>query len=152
MVNNTEKSFEVAWDGAKNAINLISNKTYTSVGGEMEKGDGKAKAATRTNSKILVNGGEVSLTAYNIGGSNYFKLRDVMQLFDIGVGWDGTTSTATINTDESYALTAYEQGKYNENQKARQEAIKNPYKPMQQYKEPFIQWQTTPAKYLYKCG
>ena len=49
----------------------------------MAKGDGKAKQATRTNSKIFVDGGEVSMTAYNIGGSNYFKLRDVMQIFDI---------------------------------------------------------------------
>src|SRR5690606_9905822 len=34
-VNNTEKNFEVTWDGKNNAINLISNKPYTSVGGEL---------------------------------------------------------------------------------------------------------------------
>ncbi|HHV98470.1 MAG TPA: hypothetical protein GXX36_02665 [Clostridiaceae bacterium] len=152
MVNNTEKNFEVTWDGSKNAINLISNKAYTSVGGEMVIGDGKAKTASRTNSRIFVDGGEVSMAAYTIDGNNYFKLRDVMQIFDIGVGWDGATGTATINTGESYALTAYEQSKYEAHQKAYQEAIKNPYQPMQQYKEPFIQFQTTPAKRLYKVG
>jgi len=132
MVNNTSKNFEVTWDDLKNAINLISNKAYTSVGEEIAKGDGKAKQATRTNSKIFVDGGEVSMTAYNIGGSNYFKLCDVMQIFDIGVGWDGATSTATINTKESYALTAYKQSKYDALQKAYQEALANPfqYKPI----------------------
>ncbi|HHV98304.1 MAG TPA: hypothetical protein GXX36_01820 [Clostridiaceae bacterium] len=152
MVNNTGKNFEVTWDGAKNAINLISNKPYTSVGGEMAKGDGKAEQATRTNSKIFVDGGEVSLTAYNIGGSNYFKLRDVMQIFDINVGWDGATSTATINTNEGYALTSYEQSKYDAFQKAYQEALGNPYQYKQIYDEPFIQFQSTPGKLLYKVG
>jgi hypothetical protein len=152
MVNNTEKNFDVTWDGSKNAINLMSNKAYTSAGGEMAKGDGKAKAATRTDSKIFVDGREVSLSAYNIGGNNYFKLRDVMQIFDIGVGWNSATSTATINTGESYALAAYEQSKHDAQQKAYLEAIKNPYQPMQQYKEPFIQFQTTPSKLIYKVG
>ena|GEM_PF-1847723 len=152
MVNNTEKNFDVTWDGSKNAINLISNKAYTSVGGEMAKGDGKAKAAARTDSKIFVEGREVSLSAYNIDGNNYFKLRDVMQIFDIGVGWNSSTSTATINTGESYAPTAYEQSKHDAQQKAYLEAIKNPYQPMQQYKEPFIQFQTTPSKLIYKVG
>ncbi len=152
MVNNTEKNFEVIWDSAKNAINLVSNKAYTIAGGEMAKGDGKAKSATRTNSKIYVDGGEVSLTAYSIGGNNYFKLRDVMQIFNIGVGWDGATGTATISTNESYALTAYEQSKYNAHQKAYLEASGNPYQEKPIYKEPFIQFQTTPTKLLYKAG
>jgi len=127
MVNNTAKNFEVTWDGSKNAINLISNKAYTPVGGEMAKGDGTSKQATRTNAKIFVNGGEVSMTAYTIGGNNYFKLRDVMQIFDIGVGWDAATFTATISTGESYALTAYEQNAYNAHKNAYEQAMKNPY-------------------------
>ncbi|NMA67244.1 MAG: hypothetical protein GX957_13590 [Clostridiaceae bacterium] len=102
MVNNTNKNFDVIWNGSNKSINLVSNKAYTFVGGEMTKGDGIAKQATRTSSKIFLDGKEVSLTAYTIGQNNYFKLRDVMQLFDIGVGWDGATSTAIINTNESY--------------------------------------------------
>ena len=101
-VNNTEKNFEVAWDGANNAINLISNKPYTPVGGELAKGDGKAKAATPTASKIYKDSGEISLTAYNINGNNYFKLRDIAKVFDIGVTWDGVTKTISIDTSISY--------------------------------------------------
>lgn len=152
MVNKTEKNFEVTWDGSKNAINLVSNKAYTSIGGEMGKGDGKSKAATRTNSKIFVDGGEVSMTAYNIGGNNYFKLRDIMQVFNIAVGWDGATSTATLTTGESYALTAYEKGKFDAHKKAYEQAGGNPYQQKQIYKEPFVQFQSTPNKLLYKVG
>jgi len=101
-VNNTEKNFEVTWDGAKNAINLISNKSYTPIGGELAKGDGKTKVATPTASKIYKDGEEISLTAYNINGYNYFKLRDIAKIFDIGVTWDGATNTIGIDTSIGY--------------------------------------------------
>ncbi len=102
MVNGTNKNFEVTWDGATNAINLISRKAYTPTGGELAKGDGATKQATATTSKIYIDGKDVSLTAYLIGGNNFFKLRDVMQAFDIGVGYDSATGTATIDTSTGY--------------------------------------------------
>jgi len=101
-VNNTEKNFEVTWDGVNNAINLISNQPYTPVGGELSKGDGSAKVATPTASKIFKDGEEISLTAYTINGNNYFKLRDIAKAFDIGVIWDGATNTIVIDTSISY--------------------------------------------------
>ena len=102
VLSGTEKQFEVSWDGAANAISLTSGQSYTAVGGEMTAGTAGAKAANPTDSKILLNGAEVSLTAYNIGGNNYFKLRDVGQAFDFGVGWDNATKTITIDTSTGY--------------------------------------------------
>jgi len=101
-VNNTEKNFEVTWDGAKNAINLISNKPYTPAGDELTKGDGKAKDATLSTAKIYKDGKEISLTAYTINGNNYFKLRDIAKAFDIGVTWDSKTNTVGIDTSIRY--------------------------------------------------
>lgn len=102
VVNRTEKNFEVEWDGSKNAINLKSKSTYTPVGGELVKGDMALKQATPTTSKIYKDGKEVKLTAYNINGNNFFKLRDIAQVFDIGVTWDGTTNTVGIDTSIGY--------------------------------------------------
>lgn len=101
-VNKTEKNFEVKWDSKNNAINLISNKPYTPAGGELVKGDGKAKVANPTTSKIYKDGKEISLTAYTINGNNYFKLRDIAKAFNIGVTWDGTTNTIGIDTSIGY--------------------------------------------------
>lgn len=102
VLSGSEKQFEITWDGAKNAINLLSSKRYTVVGGELASGDGKAKTPALSTSKIYLDGSEVQLTAYNIQGNNYFKLRDVMQKLNVGVGWNGATSTITIDTTIGY--------------------------------------------------
>lgn len=101
-VNNTTKNFEVEWDGTKNSINLLSATSYTSIGGELNKGDGKPKSATLSTSIIYKDGKEIFLTAYAINGNNYFKLRDIAKAFDIGVTWDGATNTVGIDTSISY--------------------------------------------------
>jgi len=101
-VRGTDKNFEVTWDGAKNAINLISNHDYTSVGGELTKGDKKAKAATVCTSTIYKDGEIVNLSAYTINGNNYFKLRDIAQAFNIAVSWDGKTNSIIIDTSKDY--------------------------------------------------
>lgn len=100
--NLSKKQFEVGWDATKNAINLKSNSAYTKVGGEMSVSNGKAQTATLTTSKIYKDGTELSLTAYNIGGNNYFKLRDIAQAFNIGVTFDSKTNTISIDTNADY--------------------------------------------------
>jgi hypothetical protein len=101
-VSGTQKQFDVTWDGGKKTINLISNKVYSVVGGEMEPGDGKDKTPVLNTSIILKDGVEVPLTAYTINGNNYFKLRDIAQAFNIGITWDGTTKTIGIDTTSDY--------------------------------------------------
>ncbi|MDT3700332.1 MAG: stalk domain-containing protein [Thermincola sp.] len=102
-VNGTEKQFEVGWDGTKNAISLTTNKVYTSAGGELSvSANPTSKEAKPTTSKIFLNGQEVSLTAYNINGYNYFKLRDVGKAINFGVTWDGRTNTIGIDTSAVY--------------------------------------------------
>lgn len=102
VLSGTEKQFEVGWDGDANAISLTSGAAYTAVGGEMTgKGSG-TQAAKPSAAKILLDGKEISLTAYEIGGNNYFKLRDIGRTFDFGIGWDGGSRTITIDTSTGY--------------------------------------------------
>lgn len=102
VLSGTGKQFEVTWDGTKNAINLLSGKAYTTVGGELAKGDGSQKPAALNTSKVYLDGKEISLTAYTINDNNYFKLRDLGQTFNFGVGWDGAANTVTIDTSTGY--------------------------------------------------
>lgn len=102
VVNGTEKQFEVEWDSEKNAINLVSDKSYTTAGGEMTEGDGKEKTGNLNTAKIYKDGEEIELTAYNINDNNYFKLRDIAQAFNIGITWDNLTMTIGIDTTIGY--------------------------------------------------
>ena len=66
------------------------------------KGDGASKNAKLSASPIYLNGELIELTAYNIGGNNYFKLRDLGQAFDFDVSWDNEAKTIAVETYKSY--------------------------------------------------
>lgn len=98
-VNGTAKNFEVGWDSENNAISLTSAKAYTVAGGELAvSANPTAKQATLSTSTVYLDGQEVQLTAYTIGGNNYFKLRDIGQAFGIVITWDSETNSIDINT------------------------------------------------------
>ncbi|MDR1217313.1 MAG: hypothetical protein LBJ99_01875, partial [Oscillospiraceae bacterium] len=99
-LSGTEKQFEVVWDGEANAIMITSGVAYTPVGGEMGSKGTENKIPTATSSKVYLDGVQVSFTAYNIGSSNYFKLRDIGQALDFGVDW--YKGEIIISCGESY--------------------------------------------------
>ncbi|MDF2926240.1 MAG: hypothetical protein K0R57_5154 [Paenibacillaceae bacterium] len=102
-VSGSEKQFQVGWDAENNAISLESDKAYTSVGGELAvSADLASQTAVPTGSVILLDEAKLELTAYNINGNNYFKLRDIAKTFNIGVTWDDKTNTVGIDTAIDY--------------------------------------------------
>lgn len=98
VLKDSKSKFNVLWDNDRQAINLISNKVYEEVGGELAKGDGRIKGATKNSSAIYKDGKEINMTAYNINGNNYFKLRDLGAEFGFEVNWNQETSTIEIVT------------------------------------------------------
>ena len=58
--------------------------------------------ATLSTNRILVDGQEVRLTAYNINGNNYVMLRDVGRAVGFNVCWDGDTKCVQIESDKPY--------------------------------------------------
>ena len=64
--------------------------------------------ASPTNDKLAVNGAAQNPTVYKIGGSNYFKIRDVAALLNgtekqFAVGYDGQLKSVTATTGQGYA-------------------------------------------------
>ena len=92
----------VGYDEATMAITLTSGEAYAPAGGELAPGDGKAKTASPTASKIYLDGTELNLTVYNIGGYNFFKLRDLMKAAGVYVGYDGAANAITLDTSQGY--------------------------------------------------
>lgn len=100
--SHTDKWFDVTWDGEKNAINLVTGKEYTPVGGEGELNAGVSAQAVLSSSIVYLNGEYVPLTAYNINDNNYFKLRDLCEALDISISWWGVQQIIYINNDYGY--------------------------------------------------
>jgi len=98
----TDKQFEVSWDAPTKTIALVPGQPYTPVGGELSGGGTEARSAVPTAARILLDGKAVSFTAYNIGGNNYFKLRDIGQTLNFGVSWDRTKRIVAIDTGAAY--------------------------------------------------
>ena len=85
VLNGTDKQFSVGYSGGK--VTVTTGQPYEATGKELSGAPASAREATRSNDAILVNGQEASLTVYKIGGSNYFKLRDLGKALGFDVDW-----------------------------------------------------------------
>ncbi len=105
----------MALDGGASSM-LYANGTYLqSAGRELAsvltftKNDNTSQGATKTNSKILINGNQVDIPAYTINSTTYFKLRDLAYfLADTNLGF-------TVGYDDSKSAIVLEKGEYNKN-------------------------------------
>ena len=72
-------------------INRTSSKTQSALLEAMEE------------HKVTVDGKAAAVEGYNIdNGNNYYKLRDLAKLLDMGVTWEEGSATIGINTAKSY--------------------------------------------------
>ena len=58
--------------------------------------------ATLSTNRILVDGQEVRLTAYNINGNNYVKLRDIGEQVGFNVYWDSDAKCVQVESRRPY--------------------------------------------------
>lgn len=98
LLNGTTISFNVTWDSAKNAVNLISGQAYTVVGGEMTVASTTSLRVQESTSKVLLDGSGVSIKGYNINGNNYYKIADVSSAIGFTAAYESTTQTVQIKT------------------------------------------------------
>ncbi len=80
--------FDVRWEGGK--AKLYNHAAYTRTSGELAAIGKDSKSATLSTTDFVwgdTGAAVTGLTAYNIGGNNYIKLRDIAKLFDFDVDW-----------------------------------------------------------------
>ena len=99
-LNGTSSRFVIGWDAKDEAILLTTGEIYTVVGGEMAAPSGAQAEPLPANPTIVLNGETVSIKAYNIGGNNYFMLRDLGAALGFRVSWDEANDTILIDTGE----------------------------------------------------
>lgn len=103
-LNGSEKQFGVSWDDAKKAISLTSSAAYEPQGTELAvTSDNQTVKVTSNSATLYKDAQQVDFSSYVINDNTYFKLRDLAKLFNIGVGFDASTSTVSIDTAVDYA-------------------------------------------------
>ncbi|MCI9671794.1 MAG: hypothetical protein HFF49_09655 [Lawsonibacter sp.] len=103
ILNGSAKQFSVGYDADKKSVTADTGAGYlkqpTDLTGTPAGGN---KTATASSDAIYINGVLCQAEVYKIDGMNYFKLRDLGQALDFGVGWDGATGTVTLDTTRGY--------------------------------------------------
>lgn len=103
VLNGSQKQFDIAWDGSKNAIVIATGKSYKPAGGEINvSGKMTSKDDVVNTSSVYINVSEVKLQAYSIDGFNYFKLRDLGQAINFSVVWDAKANAIVIDSTSGY--------------------------------------------------
>ncbi|MFD0959451.1 hypothetical protein [Paenibacillus chungangensis] len=103
-LNGSPKGFAVAWDADSSSIDLLPGVAYHPVGNELKTIVGEdMKRGTPTSASLYLDGVQVLAAAYNIDGSNYYKLRDIARTIDFQVGWDAASRTVSLVTNEGYS-------------------------------------------------
>lgn len=101
-LSGTDKQFEVYWDKSSGNVMLTAGNPYTMTGSELTAGTAGKKPASPTTSVIYKDGLPITPAAYLIGQNNYFKLRDIAELFNFSVEWDNDAMCILIDTSKSY--------------------------------------------------
>lgn len=94
----TDAGFAVLWNADTQTVEITTNAQYEPIGGELMGGGTNNAVANASTHKVIVDGEKANLSAYNIGGANYFKLRDVLSEIGAGVTWDEVRRHVLITT------------------------------------------------------
>lgn len=105
LLSKTDSRFSISFDEQSNAVAVVSGKEYIPVGGELARGRDQSKTAVVSKQSILIDGKAADgLSVYNIGGNNYFKLRDLGDALGFTVDYDADSNTAIVLSKGSTAV------------------------------------------------
>ncbi len=99
LLSNTSKKFNVSWDSKLEAIMIETSTDYVPIGGELSNEIEQDMDVVENSTPIYVNGHRTAITAYNINGSSYFKIRDIADATGFDIEWDGISQTINIITN-----------------------------------------------------
>ncbi|WP_346704540.1 CAP domain-containing protein [uncultured Agathobaculum sp.] len=94
--------FGVEWNGETQTVEISTARTTPSTEGISDTAASGAVAKV-SDQRITVDGVQVNMTAYQIDGNNYVKLRDIGQQIDFNVTYDSATGSVRVDTDTPYA-------------------------------------------------
>ncbi len=105
LLNGTGSQFDVGWDDVGKIVSVVTGRGYAEPNGhELEIGADLSATAVVSTQTIKINDEvRTDLTVYNIGGSNFFKLRELGDALGFDVDYVKETDTATVTSRETSA-------------------------------------------------
>ena len=99
LLTDTGCRFAVDYDEGAHAVRVTTGRAYSPVGGELAPAEAQPREVWRSVQPLLIDGVEHSeLSAWNIGGSNYYKLRDLGEVLGFFVDYDSDSRTVYLRT------------------------------------------------------
>ncbi len=98
LLNGTDAQFSVDYIDAARAVYVVTGEAYKAIGGEMEKGADKSASCVLSTQSVIIDALASNIKAYNFGGNNYFRLRDLGDALGFSVDYDDATRTVIIET------------------------------------------------------
>ncbi len=99
LLNGTGSAFSVGWDSLSETVRITTGVPYEPVGGELTVGADQSATAVLSRQTIVIDGVvRGDLTVYNIGGNNFFRLRELGEALGFDVDYDAETDTAVVTS------------------------------------------------------
>ena len=79
------------------SVTTIGNSSFANCNSLVGAATGGDQSAAVSNDAIYVSGEKITAEVYKIGGSNYFKLRDLGKALNFYVGWSAACTSRRIS-------------------------------------------------------
>lgn len=96
LMRDTQAAFSVDFDAEARTVSVTTGGKYAPVGGELT-GAADTAGCVRSGWTLLVDGKTADVSVYNIGGSNYYKLRDLADAIGFDVDYINATRLVAIS-------------------------------------------------------
>ena len=101
LLSDTDARFAVDYDAAANAVSVTTGGAYVPLGGELSGGKDRAAECAPSQQSLTIDGKAAALRAYNMGGNNYYRLRDLGRSLGFGVDYDAGTNSVLVTSQTS---------------------------------------------------
>ncbi len=99
LLRGTKAQFSIDFYPETNTVAIIRGREYELLGTELKASADNSATCVPSVWKLTVDGESVEVSTYNIGGSNFYKLRDMGDVVGFAVDFDPSTNTALIYSD-----------------------------------------------------
>ncbi|MBQ1434330.1 MAG: hypothetical protein IIZ19_00310 [Clostridia bacterium] len=102
MMGGTESRFDVGYDEASHTVTVTKGTSYKTDTSENTAGEDLSATCVKSSQTVTIDGRRADMTAYNIGGSNYFKLRDLGMMLGFYVDYDAAAASVRVTSPDAY--------------------------------------------------